>query len=207
MCCLLRICYQTWLHLKTGQSRKADWDSAHLWMILKMGHTYLYDIIHLLNCAHGRHSARLKKIVEMLNEVHLLRQVENSYNIEHILPHLLWRYPKVHWNTYTEAGVLLDAHLFELWSSTQSPKYLKQSVFAKWNLVNVSIVGGKWWKRWASSSSFCLEAFLPLWLGVSGAVDVVSALIYLGWVLSTPSIPHLVCLVFLTGMGLFAFLQ
>lgn len=107
--------------------------SAHLWMILKMGNTHLYDIIHLLNCARGRHSARLKKIVEILNEAHLLRQVENSYNIEYILPHLLWKYPKVHWNAYIRAVLLLDAHLFEHWYSTQSPKYLKQSALAKWN--------------------------------------------------------------------------
>lgn len=70
--------------------------SAHLWMILKMGNTHSYNIMRLLNCAHGRHSARLKRILEILHEVHLLRQVEKSYNMEHILPHLLCRHPKVH---------------------------------------------------------------------------------------------------------------
>lgn len=113
--------------------------SAHLWLILKMGNAPLYIIIHLLNCAHGRHSARLKRILEILNKVHLLRQVENSYSTEDILPHLLWRYPKVHWNAYIKAVLLLDACLFEYWSSTQSSKYLKQRAFAKWNFWLTSV--------------------------------------------------------------------
>jgi len=82
-------------------------------MILKMGNTHLYDIMHLFNYARGRHSARSKRMLEILNEVHLLRLVENSHNMEDILPHLLWRCPKVHSKAYIKAVLLLEAHLFE----------------------------------------------------------------------------------------------
>lgn len=120
--------------------------------------------------------------------MHLLRQVENSYNMEHILPHLLWRNPKVYWNAYIKAMLLFDAHLFGHWSSTQSPKYLKESAFAKWNCLLISLQWDRRLReRWASSTFSWLKGFLPLWLGVLGALDVVSVLTYLCWICSTPS--------------------
>lgn len=116
--------------------------------------------------------------------------------MEHILPHLLWRYPKVHWNAYIRAVVLLDDlmiikehHLmmlliWELIFDSVTQKLETICIHQVKQLVNISIIGGGMIGE-VGKLPFLLTERVSASLRVLRALEKVPALIYFCWDLFT----------------------